>query len=248
MYSDILRLVLLDYNRALISVCQNGYLEIVYYLLDTSERYKFYVILESIWKALQNGHTDVVLLLFRYLKIRWSTLGPEFYNKVFDWTAWMGNFHVMKFLLNDPQRYGTPSFESIKQAIKNGQTKMALALLGMFPLSDDDQKEDLFTTAAEAENIPLMTAFHQNNFPIELDEEFVDAAVYNRIPVMRLLLQWGADVHVGEDAALLNGVQSQSSDVVKFLLDSGVNPRNKEALAGANPEIRELLQIRSLKN
>lgn len=160
-----------------------------------------------------------------------------------------GHSQIVQRLLNygAPLRDYAPEFLNI--AATSGFPDVMRVLLRRLPAFSAHEETDLIRKATKSGNIPtvsvLLEAF--NHPRIDDPEPLITASCQGNAPMIRLLIQHGADVNTLECKAIFNSVFSRSIDALNCLIDAGANCETQDgtalhlAILQGDPEMVEIL-------
>jgi hypothetical protein len=167
---------------------------------------------DSVIRAAENGHLNVVMYLITYHQ---KTCGYIFPFSALEEAARNGYLNVVKYLA--PLIHGEKKYDSaMHAAIENGHLDVVKYLLSMGASFNNVSTKDAFENGHLDMAQYLSSSVHDDYLlPIAADE--------GNLEVVIALLSMGADVNALSGLALENAIKNKDLEMVEFLTSHGAN-------------------------
>ena len=230
--------IYIDNNNAIRFASKFGYLDIVKYLIQCFKRDDKFAI-DTIIQSKQNdavisaakyGHINVVKYLVKY-----GANIQDCDNKALAVSAKNNHIDVVKYLIKLKANVCDNNNKALIGASSNGHIDIVkyLVLAG----SEIVSHQHSLIAACERGHAIVAKYLIKMTSPDKkiINNVFINALLNNHLPIVKLLLKNGADIHFNNDLALRLACKKGLLDIVKFLVVSGANidAANNDAIINA---------------
>ena len=272
-YPDIVRLLLLnnkvdpsvDDNCLVIYASANGYLDIVKLLLTSDKVDPATNDIKAFGWACQNGHLEIVKLLLETGKIDPSARN----NAPIIGASQNGHIEIVKLLLsfdkvNPSDR--NHKLSSLKLACINKHTQVVKLLLESgkidqyhkiisLAISCEYGHDEIFELLLTNGNIDLSTQYNMTQ--TTFGKLIIDAVIYGRVKIFKLLLEFGIDIlpQIMTDLSMIDtiidiAVENNRTEIINLLINHYFESQNrpKNTVSGQLNKLQKLMNSIGIKS